>query len=151
MCRWFLIQFLACNEGYFGTNCSHICLPNCQPGKCQHTDGSCTSCVEGWMGGNCTTGKYAHRLLLNRCKECQGNTLHLIKEKHFTKSKQKKKTVNIYRLHSKRSLGSKQHRTYNFISPVLIEALIEPFIRFVCLCLCYSLFAIWTAYDNICL
>lgn len=90
MCRLFLNQFLACNEGYFGTNCSRVCPPNCQPGKCQHTDGSCTSCVEGWMGGNCTTGKYAHSLLLNRCKVCQGKTLHLIKENKKLKANRKK-------------------------------------------------------------
>lgn len=83
MCRLFLNQFLACYKGFFGTNCSRVCSPNCKHGQCRHTNGSCTSCVEGWMGSNCTTGKYAHSLLLNRCKECQGKTLHLIKEKNI--------------------------------------------------------------------
>lgn len=93
MCRLLLIQFLACNEGYFGTNCSRVCSPNCQYGQCRHTNGSCTSCVEGWMGGNCTAGNFAHNLLLNRCKECKGKILHLKTKqiKYITKSKQKNK------------------------------------------------------------
>lgn len=47
---------LACEEGYFGTNCSRVCSPNCKPDICRHTDGSCTSCTAGWTGYNCTTG-----------------------------------------------------------------------------------------------
>lgn len=43
----------ACKEGYYGTNCSGFCSPNCK--TCRHTDGFCT-CMAGWMGHNCTTG-----------------------------------------------------------------------------------------------
>lgn len=48
--------FLACTKGYFGTNCSWVCSPYCKPDTCLHTDGSCTECVSGWKGYNCTTG-----------------------------------------------------------------------------------------------
>nr|XP_034321753.1 multiple epidermal growth factor-like domains protein 10 [Crassostrea gigas] len=44
----------SCNEGYFGTNCSRGCSPNCQPDICRPTDGLC-SCAPGWTGANCTT------------------------------------------------------------------------------------------------
>lgn len=47
---------LACTEGYFGTNCSRVCSPNCNPHTCRHTDGMCESCTAGWTGYNCTTG-----------------------------------------------------------------------------------------------
>lgn len=49
---------IACKEGYFGTHCSRVCSPHCKPGKCRHTDGSCTLCAEGWTGYNCTTGNF---------------------------------------------------------------------------------------------
>lgn len=49
------IELEACIEGYFGTNCSRVCSPNCKPDTCRHTDGSC-SCSPGWTGHNCTTG-----------------------------------------------------------------------------------------------
>lgn len=45
----------ACEEGYYGRNCSLDCSPNCE--TCRHTDGFCT-CKAGWLGYNCTTGKY---------------------------------------------------------------------------------------------
>lgn len=44
----------ACTNGYYGTNCSLVCSPNCKPDKCRHTDGRC-SCSTGWTGYNCTT------------------------------------------------------------------------------------------------
>lgn len=91
MCRLLLIQFLACNEGYFGTNCSRVCSPNCQHGHCRHTNGSCTSCVKGWMGRNCTTGNFAHNFLLNRCKECKGKRFHLKKKQRKNLLKANKK------------------------------------------------------------
>lgn len=48
---------LACEEGYFGTNCSRKCSPHCKPDTCRHKDGSCT-CTAGWMGNNCTSGNF---------------------------------------------------------------------------------------------
>lgn len=52
---WVYFEPIACKEGYFGTNCSRECSPNCQPDTCLHTDGSCR-CAPGWTGDNCTTG-----------------------------------------------------------------------------------------------
>lgn len=52
----YICWYLACKEGYFGTNCSRVCSPNCKLDTCRHTDGSCTSCTAGWRGYNCTTG-----------------------------------------------------------------------------------------------
>lgn len=43
----------ACKGGFYGTNCSYVCSPNCK--TCRQTDGLCT-CKAGWMGHNCTTG-----------------------------------------------------------------------------------------------
>ncbi|XP_052695522.1 multiple epidermal growth factor-like domains protein 10 [Crassostrea angulata] len=43
-----------CTHGYYGTNCSRVCSPNCKPDTCRHTDGGCY-CSAGWMGYNCTT------------------------------------------------------------------------------------------------
>lgn len=48
------IHIVECKKGYYGTNCSLVCSPNCK--TCRHMDGLCT-CKAGWMGLNCTTGK----------------------------------------------------------------------------------------------
>lgn len=45
----------ACMEGYYGTDCSLRCSPNCK--ICQNTDGMC-ACKSGWMGQQCLTGSY---------------------------------------------------------------------------------------------
>lgn len=42
-----------CEPGYYSTNCSLACSPNCK--TCRHMDGLC-SCKAGWKGHNCTTG-----------------------------------------------------------------------------------------------
>lgn len=49
-----VLIFTACQPGYFGTNCSFTCSPNCK--TCRHTDGLC-SCRAGWMGHECSVGK----------------------------------------------------------------------------------------------
>lgn len=54
LCVFFL---LACKEGYFGTNCSQKCSPNCKSDTCRHTDGWCI-CDARLKGGNCTKGKF---------------------------------------------------------------------------------------------
>lgn len=48
------VYFPACNEGYYGRNCSFVCSPNCN--TCRNTDGMCT-CKAGWEGHNCTSGR----------------------------------------------------------------------------------------------
>lgn len=48
-----ILMFTACQPGYYGTNCSLACSPNCK--TCRHTDGLC-SCKAGWMGHNCSKG-----------------------------------------------------------------------------------------------
>lgn len=46
---------LACNEEYFGTNCSRECSPNCKSGTCRQTDGW-SICTADLTNDNCTTG-----------------------------------------------------------------------------------------------
>lgn len=72
----FCIQPLACEEGYFGINCFHVCSPYCKPGTCRHTDGWCTFCTANSTADNCTTGNCfkAHslfHLLLCWFERCQ--------------------------------------------------------------------------------
>lgn len=57
------IFLLACKEGYFGTNCSRKCSPNCKSDKCRHTDGWCI-CDAGLNGGNCTPGKFCRIFII---------------------------------------------------------------------------------------
>lgn len=45
---------LACQEGYFGSNCSQVCSPSCKSDTCRHTDGWCNTCA---ADDNCYTGK----------------------------------------------------------------------------------------------
>lgn len=52
----FFIRHPACTNGYYGTNCSRVCSPNCKPDTFRHIDGAC-SCSAGWTGYNRTTGK----------------------------------------------------------------------------------------------
>lgn len=47
------LKSLACQRGYYGTNCSLPCSPNCK--TCRPADGLC-SCKAGWMGHNCSDG-----------------------------------------------------------------------------------------------
>lgn len=44
---------LACQEGYFGSNCSQVCSPSCKSDTCRHTDGWCNTCA---ADDNCYTG-----------------------------------------------------------------------------------------------
>lgn len=44
--------YLACVEGFYGTNCSLRCPPNCI--VCRHIDGHCSSCKERYHGRNCS-------------------------------------------------------------------------------------------------
>lgn len=37
----FIFTILACDEGYYGTNCSLLCSATCK--TCRHTDGYCSS------------------------------------------------------------------------------------------------------------
>lgn len=53
---FFFIRHPAYTNGYYGTNCSRVCSPNCKPDTFRHTDGEC-SCSAGWTDYNCTTGK----------------------------------------------------------------------------------------------
>lgn len=48
-----ILMLTACQPGYYGTNCSMACSPNCK--TCRHTDCLC-SCKAGWMGHNCSIG-----------------------------------------------------------------------------------------------
>lgn len=57
----FCYSFLACNEGFYGRNCSEVCSPNCM--ICRHTDGLC-ACKAGWSGPRCTEGDYFRSLIL---------------------------------------------------------------------------------------
>lgn len=51
---------LACLKGYFGTNCSQVCSPNCQSDTCRPTDGWCI-CAAGLTANNCIIGNcFAH-------------------------------------------------------------------------------------------
>lgn len=47
------MRTLACNDRYYGTNCSKKCQTNCK--TCRNTDGKCT-CKSGWIGPSCNTG-----------------------------------------------------------------------------------------------
>ena len=52
-----LLYHLACNEGYFSTNCSHQC--HCRYGTCNKATGVCTTkgCQRGWKGDTCSEGE----------------------------------------------------------------------------------------------
>lgn len=62
-----LLFFTACQPGYYGRNCSLLCLPNCK--TCRHTDGLC-SCRAGWTGHNCSIGKLEEKYYL--CNAAKG-------------------------------------------------------------------------------
>lgn len=47
-------HILGCEAGFYGKDCNEVCSPNCK--TCRHTNGECT-CVAGWMGSDCSTGK----------------------------------------------------------------------------------------------
>lgn len=66
-----VLLFTACQPGYYGTNCSFSCLPNCK--TCRHTDGLC-SCKAGWMGDDCSIGDCDDRFFIDL-------RLHIIRRK----------------------------------------------------------------------
>lgn len=50
------LLLLASNAGYYGTNCSIPCSPNCN-GTCEHIDGSCDDYKAG-SESHCSKGSY---------------------------------------------------------------------------------------------
>lgn len=53
----YVFRSLACNNWYFGTNCSTEC--NCLVEPCNKVDGICPfgGCKEGWHGESCNQSK----------------------------------------------------------------------------------------------
>lgn len=79
----------ACTNGYYGTNCSRVCSPNCKPDTFRHIDGAC-SCSAGWTGYNRTTDcmlsygencRYTSSLycINQTCDKFNGSCLHSCK------------------------------------------------------------------------
>lgn len=59
-CGFFLCCFLLeCKLGWFGENCSRLCVGHCKDGAtCNHVTGQCKEgCGTGWTGFICEIGK----------------------------------------------------------------------------------------------
>jgi len=56
---------LACDDGYFGMNCTHQCY--CRYGACIKSRGECLpeGCQRGWKGDTCSEGKLQISILFN--------------------------------------------------------------------------------------
>lgn len=51
------IHFLACQIGFYGSNCTQVCSDKCVERLCDNTNGVCThGCLDGWKDDLCNQG-----------------------------------------------------------------------------------------------
>ncbi len=52
-----MFYVLECSDGKYGHDCAVDC-GHCKAGViCNHVNGDCTSCADGWMGNKCVQSK----------------------------------------------------------------------------------------------
>lgn len=57
MNKVFMMLFPACENGFYGFNCSQQCSTTCKDQLCHKENGKCIQCASGYKGDYCTESK----------------------------------------------------------------------------------------------